>query len=217
VALRYGSLPIELEPQQAETVSPTLGQGALTAGIVSGLIGLLAVFIFMFLFYRRLTILTVATLATSATLLWVIISWVGVTVTLAGVVGLVVSVGIAVDSSVVSFEGLKEDVRSGSTLRSVALRSMTRSYSTIVKADTASLIGAVVLYWLSIGPVRGFAFYLGAATLLDLVCAYLVLRPGVLAMSRSKLGSSPPKLGIPIDDLPETTQAKVLLTSGKGA
>lgn len=217
VALRYGSLPIELEPQQAETVSATLGEGALTAGIVAGLIGLVAVFGYLFAYYRRLALITLASLATSATLLWVVMSWIGATVTLAGVVGLVVSIGIAIDSSVVSFEGLKEDVRKGSTLRSVSVRSMTRSYSTIVKADTSSLIGAAVLYWLSIGPVRGFAFYLGAATLLDLFSAYFVLRPGVVALSTSKAGADPIKLGIPIDDLPETTQEKVLLVTAKGA
>ncbi len=217
VALRYGSLPIELEAQQAETVSPTLGRGALTAGIVAGLIGLTAVFAYLFLYYRMLALITLASLATSATLLWVIMSWVGATVTLAGVVGLVVSIGIAIDSSVVSFEGLKEDVRGGSTLRSVASRSMSRSYSTIVKADTSSLIGAAVLYWLSIGPVRGFAFYLGAATLLDLFSAYFVLRPGVLALSTSSFGRQPRKLGIPIDDLPEATQQKVVLATAKGA
>lgn len=217
VALRFGSLPIELEPQQAETVSATLGKGALQAGILAGLIGLVAVFAFLFLYYRMLTLATLASLATSAALLWVIMSWVGATVTLAGVVGLVVSIGIAIDSSVVSFEGLKEDVRRGATVRSVALRSMTRSYSTVVKADTSSLIGAAVLYWLSIGPVRGFAFYLGAATLLDLFSAYFVLRPGVLSLANSPNGGHPRRLGIPIDDLPESTQEKVAVLQKAGA
>jgi preprotein translocase subunit SecD len=217
VALRFGSLPIELEPQQAETVSATLGEGALQAGIIAGAIGLVAVFAFLFLYYRMLTLLTLASLCTSAALLWVIMSWVGATVTLAGVVGLVVSIGIALDSCVVSFEGLKEDVRRGATVRSVAERSMVRSYSTVVKADASSLIGAVVLYWLSVGPVRGFAFYLGAATLLDLISAFFVVRPGVLALTRSEQGRHPTRLGIPIDDLPEATQEKVAALTKVGA
>ncbi|MGI9578534.1 MAG: protein translocase subunit SecD [Microthrixaceae bacterium] len=212
-SLRYGSLPIELRPQQAETVSATLGEGALRAGIIAGLIGLTAVFAYLFLYYRLLAVITLASLSTSAMLLWVAMSWLGATVTLAGVVGLVVSIGIAIDSSVVSFEGIKEDVRLGATVRSVAERSMTRSYSTVVKADTSSLIGAAVLYWLSVGPVRGFAFYLGAATLLDLFSAYFVLRPGVMALSRSGAGRSPSRMGIPIDDLPEATQAKITKVS----
>ncbi|MCP4434927.1 MAG: protein translocase subunit SecD [Actinomycetia bacterium] len=215
VALRYGSLPLELVPQQAETVSATLGEGALRAGIISGLIGLLAVFVYLFAYYRMLALITLASLSTSAMLLWSAMSWLGATVTLAGVVGLVVSIGVAIDSSVVSFEGIKEDVRKGATVRSVAERSMTRSYSTIVKADTSSLIGAAVLYWLSIGPVRGFAFYLGAATLLDLFSAFFVLRPGVMSLSRSGAGKAPGRLGVPIDDLPEETRTKV--TGGAAA
>ncbi len=210
VALRYGSLPLNLEPQQAETVSATLGEGALQAGIIAGLIGLVAVFAYMFLYYRLLAVVTFASLATSAMLLWSAMSWLGATVTLAGVVGLVVSIGIAIDSSVVSFEGIKEDVRNGATVRSVAERSMTHSYSTIVKADTSSLIGAAVLYWLSVGPVRGFAFYLGAATLLDLFSAFFVLRPGVMALSRSKKGRSPSSIGVPIDDLAPEVQEKLV-------
>lgn len=217
VALRYGSLPLNLEPQQAETVSATLGEGALRAGIIAGLIGLVAVFGYMFLYYRLLSLVTFASLATSAMILWSAMSWLGATVTLAGVVGLVVSIGVAIDSSVVSFEGIKEDVRNGSTVRSVAERSMMRSYSTIVKADTSSLIGAAVLYWLSVGPVRGFAFYLGAATLLDLFSAYFVLRPGVMALSRSRRGHSPRSLGIPIDDLSAPVREKLTAGAGAGA
>ncbi|MEZ5239476.1 MAG: hypothetical protein R2716_11235, partial [Microthrixaceae bacterium] len=97
VALRYGSLPLNLEPQQAETVSATLGEGALRAGIIAGLIGLVAVFGYMFLYYRLLSLVTFASLATSAMILWSAMSWLGATVTLAGVVGLVVSIGVAID------------------------------------------------------------------------------------------------------------------------
>ncbi|MFV0317770.1 MAG: protein translocase subunit SecD [Microthrixaceae bacterium] len=215
VALRYGSLPLNLQPQQAETVSPTLGEGALQAGIVAGLIGLAAVFVYMFVYYRMLALVSLASLTTSAMLLWSVMSWLGATVTLAGVVGLVVSIGIAIDSSVVSFEGLKEDVRNGATIRSVAERSMTHSYSTVVKADTSSLIGAAVLYWLSVGPVRGFAFYLGAATLLDLLSAYFVLRPGVMALSRSKMAAKPSRIGIPVDDLAPEVQDKLTALAGE--
>ncbi len=213
VALRYGSLPLNLQPQQAETVSATLGEGALQAGLIAGVIGLAAVFIYMFLYYRLLGAFTLASLSTSAMFLWVAMSWLGATVTLAGLVGLVVSIGIAVDSSVVAFEGLKEDVRNGATVRSVTQRSLTRSYSTVVKADTSSLIGAAVLYWLSVGPVRGFAFYLGTATLLDLFSHYFVLKPGVIALSRTHFASSPKSLGIPIDDLEPELQAKLTMAS----
>jgi preprotein translocase subunit SecD len=201
VALRFGSLPIELQPQQAETVSATLGKGALKAGIIAGLIGLLLVAAYLVVYYRILGLATVGALTISASFLWVIMSNLSATVTLAGVVGIVVSIGISLDSSVVFFESIKEDVRNGASLRSSVEKSFSAAYSTIIKADMSSLIGAVVLYWLSIGPVRGFAFYLGVATLLDLVAAYFFLRPAVVLLARSKQGQHPGRFGIPTDDL----------------
>jgi len=201
VALRFGSLPIELQPQQAETVSATLGKGALQAGLIAGGIGLILVCAYLILYYRELGLVTVGSLSISASLLWVIMCWINATVTLAGVVGIVVSIGISLDSSIVFFETIKEDVRNGAGLRSSVDRSFSSAYATIVKADMSSLIGAGVLYWLSVGPVRGFAFYLGVATLLDLFSAYFFLRPGTVVLSRSSQGEHPNRFGIPVDDL----------------
>jgi preprotein translocase subunit SecD len=201
VALRFGSLPIELQPQQAETVSATLGKDALQAGLIAGGIGLFLVCAYLLLYYRELGLVTVGSLSISASLLWVIMCWINATVTLAGVVGIVVSIGISLDSSIVFFETIKEDVRNGAGLRASVDRSFSSAYATIVKADMSSLIGAGVLYWLSVGPVRGFAFYLGVATLLDLVSAYFFLRPGVMVLSRSSQGEHPRRFGIPVDDL----------------
>ncbi|MFZ4518713.1 MAG: protein translocase subunit SecD [Microthrixaceae bacterium] len=203
VALRFGALPIELQPQQAETVSATLGKGALQAGIIAGLVGLALVCAYMVLYYKELGLATIGSLSISASLLWVVMSNLNATVTLAGLVGIVVSIGITMDSSVVFFESLKEDVRNGASLRSAADKSFSTAYATIVKADMSSLIGAVVLYWLSVGPVRGFAFYLGVATLLDLISAYFFLRPAVVVLSRSSQGEHPKRFGIPVDDLPD--------------
>ncbi|MSY79869.1 MAG: protein translocase subunit SecD, partial [Actinobacteria bacterium] len=215
VALRYGSLPIQLEPQQAETISATLGQGALEAGIIAGLIGVFIVLAFLMIYYRLLGLVTAVSLSLSASMLWVIMSNLQATVTLAGVVGIVASIGISLDSSIVFYESLKEDVRNGSSLRSSADKSFTTAYSTIVKADVASLIGAGVLYWLSIGPVRGFAFYLGVATLLDLFTAYFFLRPAVVVFARSKFGEYPKRFGIPVDDLEGYTDGRITPAASK--
>ena len=215
VALRYGSLPIQLEPQQAETISATLGQGALEAGIIAGIIGVLIVLSYLMLYYRLLGLVTAVSLSLSASMLWVIMSNLQATVTLAGVVGIVASIGISLDSSIVFYESLKEDVRNGSSLRSSADKSFTSAYSTIVKADMASLIGAGVLYWLSIGPVRGFAFYLGVATLLDLFTAYFFLRPAVVVFARSKFGEYPKRFGIPVDDLEGYTDGRIAVAASK--
>ena len=105
---------------------------------------------------------------------------------LAGVTGLIVSVGVTVDSYVVYFERLKDEVRAGKTVRSSVDRGFTRSFRTIVAADLVSLIGALVLYLLAIGSVRGFAFFLGLSTLLDLILSYFVMHPLVSLMARRR-------------------------------
>lgn len=201
VALRFGSLPIELQAQQAETVSATLGADALQAGIIAGAIGLFLVCAYLIFYYRLLGLATVGSLTISASVLWVVMCWINATVTLAGVVGIVVSIGISLDSSIVFFETIKEDVRNGAGLRPSVDKAFGSAYSTILKADMSSLIGAGVLYWLSVGPVRGFAFYLGVATILDLVSAYFFLRPSALVLSRSRQGEHPRRFGIPTDDI----------------
>ncbi|MBS1836426.1 MAG: protein translocase subunit SecD [Actinobacteria bacterium] len=199
VALRFGSLPVELQAQQAETVSATLGADALQAGIIAGAIGLFLVCAYLVSYYRLLGLATVGTLTISASVLWVIMCWINATVTLAGVVGIVVSIGISLDSSIVFFETIKEDVLNGVGLRPSVDKAFSAAYTTIVKADMSSLIGAGVLYWLSVGPVRGFAFYLGVATILDLTSAYVFLRPAALVLVRSHHGEHPRRFGIPAD------------------
>jgi preprotein translocase subunit SecD len=198
LVLRYGALPVELEPQQTQIVSATLGEDALRAGLVAGAVGVLLVGAYMILFYRLLGLIAIASLALSSMLLWVIIAYLGesqgLALTLAGVTGIIVSVGVAVDSNVVYSEHIKEGVRSGRTLRSAAERSFHSAFSTIVKADVASLIGAAVLYMLTVGPVRGFAFYLGMATLLDLVASWFFMRPLVIWVARTKPVQRNPRL-----------------------
>ncbi len=156
LVLEYGALPVELEPQQTQTVSATLGEDSLRAGLISGLIGLFLTVIFMIGYYRLLGVVAIASLVLEFALVWALISYLGesrgLALTLAGVTGLIVSIGISVDSNVVFYEHLKEDVRNGRTFRSTVDRSFDSSFSTIIKADVASLIGAVLLYYLSVGP-----------------------------------------------------------------
>lgn len=197
LALRFGALPVELEPQQVETVSATLGEGALQAGIIAGIVAVALAAAYMCAYYRLLGLLAILSLGVSGLLLWSIISWLGATLTLAGVVGIVVSVGVSLDSNVVYYENIKEDIRKGRTLGSAVDRAFDSAFSTIVKADVASLIGAGLLYFLTVGPVRGFAFYLGLMTILDLVASYFFMRPLAIALGQSKLGRRPQLFGIP--------------------
>ncbi len=199
VALRYGSLPVELKPQQAENVSATLGKGALEAGIISGVIGLVLAALYLAIYYRLLALVAVAGLVVAASALYVIVAWIGATITLAGVVGLVVSIGVTVDSAVVYFEAMKEQVRMGVTTRAAADRAFDVAWGTIVKANVASLLGAGILYWLAVGPVRGFAFYLGAMTILDITSMYFFIYPATALLARSRQGRHPGRFGIPLD------------------
>lgn len=201
VALRFGALPVELEPEQQRVVSGSLGDDALNAGVISGLIGLLIVAFYLMWYYRVLGLVAILSLFISGALLWTIISWLGQTqglaLTLAGVTGLIVSIGVSVDSNIVYFEHLKDDLRNGRTLGSSVDRSFPIAFSTIVKADIASLIAAALLYMLTTGAVRGFALYLGLATVLDLVATYFFMGPAVrwLADKQSFI-DSPRRLGL---------------------
>ena len=189
LVLEYGALPVELEPQQTQTVSATLGEDSLRAGLIAGIIGLILTAIFMVGYYRLLGVVAIASLVLEFALVWALISYLGesrgLALTLAGVTGLIVSIGISVDSNVVFYEHLKEDVRNGRTFRSTVDRSFDSSFATIIKADVASLIGAALLYWLSVGPVRGFALLLGISTVIDIIASWFFIRPAVLILARS--------------------------------
>jgi preprotein translocase subunit SecD len=205
-ALNYGALPVELEQQQAQLVSATLGRDALNAGLVAGVVGLVLAAAYMIAFYRTLGVLAVLKLVVEGALLWTIISYLGTSsglaLTLAGITGIIVSIGVSFDSNVVYYEHLKEDVRHGRSIRSATDKSFVSAFSTIVKADVASLIGAGLLWWLTVGPVRGFAFYLAIAGLLDLVASWAYMRPAVkLATKSSYLLAHPKLLGIPAEQV----------------
>ena len=205
LVLRFGSLPVELTPQESRIVSSTLGEDALDAGIVAGIIGLALVSLYLLVYYRFLGVVAISSLAISGAMLWTMISWLGesqgLALTLAGVTGLIVSIGVSVDSNVVYFEHLKEDVRAGRTVRSAVERAFPIAFSTIVKADVASLIAAVVLYFLTVGQVKGFALFLGLATVLDLIATYFFMGPVIRGMARRESMSSHPKrFGIPSVD-----------------
>lgn len=202
LVLRYGSLPVELEAQQTQSISASIGQDALDAGVIAGLIGLGLVTIYMLVYYRLLGMVAMLSLLVSAALLWTMIAWLGTSqglaLTLAGVTGIILSIGVAVDSNVVFYEHLKEEVAGGRSLRAAVDGSFATAFSTIVKADVASLIGAGILYWLTVGPVRGFALFLGLSTLLDLIASYFFMRPlTVLLVKSERLQHRPRLFGMP--------------------
>lgn len=208
LVLRYGSLPVTLEAQTVQTVSPTLGEDSLKAGLAAGLLGLALVCLYMILYYRALGIVVVLGLCVWASLLYAIISKLGVALSLSGVTGIVVSVGVTVDSYVVYFERLKDELRAGRTLRSSTERAFSRAFRTILAADISSFIGAFLLFTLTVGPVRGFAFFLGISTILDVVVAWFFTRPMVGFLASNRLFTRSPRLGVARGlDAPRTAMA----------
>ena len=200
LVLRYGSLPVELEQQEARSVSATLGRDSLEAGLAAGFLGLALVLLYMIIYYRALGLVVVLGLGIWASLMWSIVSLLGETaglaLSLAGATGIVVSVGVTVDSYVVFFERLKDEVRAGRSVRSSVERGFTKAFRTILAADFASFLGAALLYWLTVGPVRGFALFLGLSTVLDVIVAWFFTRPMVALVSRNRAFTDMPVLGV---------------------
>jgi len=200
IELKYGALPVRLVRLTSEVVSASLGSASLRAGLLAGLLGLLLVMIYTIFYYRALGIVVVLGLVSTGALLYAIISFLshqsGLTLDLSGITGLVVSVGITVDSYVVYFERLKDEVRAGRSIRSSVDRGFRSAYRTILSADAVSFIGAAVLWILSIGAVRGFAFMLGLSTLLDVITAYVFTRPLVILLGRNRIFTEARGLGV---------------------
>jgi preprotein translocase subunit SecD len=194
VVLNSGALPVQLTKQEVVTVSPTLGKESLHKGLIAGLVGLVLLMVYLAFYYRLLGVVTWFGMAIWGILALGLVSLLGRTVgyalTLAGVAGLVVSLGITADSYIVFYERLKDEVRHGKTLRSAVVPAFQRSWKTIVAADIVTATAAGVLYVLAIGSVKGFALTLGLSTALDLLVVYFFKRPVVFLISRSPLLSN---------------------------
>jgi preprotein translocase subunit SecD len=196
--LKYGALPVTLEVVDVTSVSATVGGDQLRAGIIAGLIGLTLVSLYLLLYYRLLGLVAVLSLAVAGLILYLTVvifsKTIGLTLTLAGVAGAVVAVGITADSFIVYFERMRDELRDGRTLRQACDSGWIRARRTLLAADFVTLLAAVVLYFLSVGSVRGFAFILGLTTVIDLIMAFWFTHPIVVLLGRTKLMQSGSKL-----------------------
>jgi protein-export membrane protein SecD len=188
--LQAGALPVELTRQSVQTVSPTLGEESLHQGIVAGIVGLVLLFLYMLFYYRLLGVVAWLGMSIWAALAIALVSIAGrefgYALSLAGVAGLVISLGITADSYIVFFERLKDEARSGRSIRSVVQPAFKRAFRTIVAADIVTGIAAAVLYLTAVSSVRGFALTLGVATLLDLFVVYFFKRPTVFLLANNE-------------------------------
>jgi preprotein translocase subunit SecD len=199
--LKYGSLPLQFKNLYTSSVSPTLGADQLSAGLFAAMVGLVLVVIYSFLYYRGLGIVSVLSLAIAAALSYMSVVLLskeaGFTLTLAGIAGLIVAIGITADSFIVYFERLRDEVREGRSLRAAVERGWGRARRTILVSDTVSFLAALLLYILSQGDVRGFAFTLGLTTLVDVAVVFLFTKPMITLLARTRFyGQGHPLSGL---------------------
>ncbi|WP_077739189.1 protein translocase subunit SecD [Mycolicibacterium boenickei] len=193
--LKYGSLPLSFESSEAETVSATLGLSSMRAGLIAGAVGLAAVLLYSLLYYRVLGLLVALSLVAAGAMVFAILvllgRYIGYTLDLAGIAGLIIGIGTTADSFVVFFERIKDEIREGRSFRSAVPRGWARARKTIVSGNAVTFLAAAVLYFLAIGQVKGFAFTLGLTTILDIVVVFLVTWPLVYLASKSPTMAKP--------------------------
>ena len=186
--LKYGALPLAFDRGEVQQISPTLGADQLNAGLIAGGLGLLLVFLYSLLYYRGLGLVTVGSLLVAGSLVYLLFlllgEWIGFTLTLAGIAGAIVAIGVTADSFIIYFERIRDEIREGRTLRTAVETGWMRARHTILIADFVSIIAAALLYFFAVGGVRGFAFTLGLTTLVDLIVVFTFTKPLVTILAR---------------------------------
>ena len=200
LVLKTGALPITLEQDSVQKVSPTLGEDSLNAGLLAGAIGVGLVMLYMLVYYRALALVVWLGLAVFTALTYVTLAVLGETsglsLSLAGIAGIIVSVGVTADSYIVAFERVKDEAHTGKSLRAAVSKGMERAFSTILVADTVTGAAAVILFLLAVGPVRGFALTLGIATIVDVLIAFFFTRSAVNLLAGTKAFTEGKFIGI---------------------
>ena len=199
--LNYGALPLTFTKESVQSISPSLGSAQLRAGLIAGAIGLLLVVLYCLLYYRGLAVVAVSSLIIAGVLVFEAIVLLGkyqnFALQLSGVAGLIVAIGITADSFVVFFERLRDEVRDGRTLRTAVERGWKRARRTVLVSDTVSFLAAALLWYFSLGEVKGFAFTLGLTTIIDVVVVFLFTKPMVTLLARTKFfGQGHPLSGL---------------------
>jgi SecD/SecF fusion protein len=193
--LQSGALPIKLEPISNSQISATLGKTALNQGLVAGLVGFGIVCLFLLLFYRVLGAIAMGGLLIYGVYFYALIKLIPITLTLPGIAGLILTIGVAADANIVIFERVKEEIRGGRSIISGIATGYKRGFAAIVDANVVTFMTAFILFALATAEVKGFAFTLGIGTLVSLFTAVLATQAALGAMGRSKLVSHPAALG----------------------
>lgn len=191
ILLRSGSLPVKIEVMENRTVGPTLGQDSKDKSVKAFSIGIIGVFVFMLLFYRLAGVVADIALLLYVMLLLLVMRYLGATLTLPGIAGIILSVGMAVDANVLIFERFKEEVKRGKTLRSAMDSGFGRAIVTILDSNLTTIMAAAVLFYLGTGPIKGFAVTLALGTLLSMFTAVTVTKFLLRFLIYSNITKSP--------------------------
>jgi len=193
--LQSGALPIRLSLISLSQVSATLGKQALNQGLIAGLVGFLAVCLFLLVFYRVLGMVAIGGLVIYGAYFFALIKLIPVTLTLAGIAGLILTIGVAADANIVIFERVKEEIRAGRSIPAGIAAGYKRGFAAIVDANVVTIMVAFILFVLSSADVKGFALTLGLGTIVSLFTAVLATQAALGAMSRSRFIAKPSLLG----------------------
>ncbi|MGE5281303.1 MAG: protein translocase subunit SecD [Chloroflexota bacterium] len=193
--LQRGALPVNLNLISQTQVSATLGSEALHDGIKAGIVGLALVIIFLLVFYRFLGLVAALALGAYGVIFFALIKLIPITLTLPGIAGLILTIGVAADSNIVIFERIKEEVRAGRSMSSAISAGYRRGIATIIDANVVTMLTAFILFVLATAGVKGFAFTLGVGTIVSLLTAVVFTQALLGSMSRSRLLRSPSALG----------------------
>ena len=188
--LQFGSLPLNFEVESEQQISATIGTDHLTVGLWAALIGFLLVILYLIWQYRGLAIISAGSLVVASIITYLVItllSWaMGYRLSLAGVAGLIMAIGVTTDSFIVYFERVRDEVRDGRPLRAAVEEGWDRAKRTILVSDAVNLVAAVVLYLLAVGGVQGFAFTLGITTIIDIAVIFLFTHPMMELLIRTR-------------------------------
>jgi len=184
--LKTGALPVKLQVISQSQVSATLGQQALHQGLTAGIAGFIVVALFLLIFYRLLGVIAVGALVIYAVYFYALIKLIPITLTLPGIAGLILTIGIAADANIVIFERVKEEVRAGRSVSTAIATGYKKGLAAIIDANVVTFMVAFILFIIAVGGVQGFAFVLGIGTLVSLFTAVLATSAILGTLSRSK-------------------------------
>lgn len=193
--LKTGALPVRLDLISQSQVSATLGQQAVDQSLIAGAVGLMLVVIFLLTFYRVLGLVAVLALAAYALFMFALIKLIPIVMTLPGIAGLILTIGVAADANIVIFERVKEEVRAGRSIQSAIATGYRKGLTAIIDANVTTVMVAFILFVLAAAGVKGFAFTLGVGTIVSFLTAVVFTQAILGTMGRSRLLARPSALG----------------------